>query len=122
MLTARYTHGFKKDQVAAVNALPDLSPPTDEAQNTTGTDDVSSERLALCVAQMGGFDKTLTDLNGHNEPCSAESVSHGAATRKPIESRPCDTPGGVAEWLNAPVLKTGVDLVFTVGSNPTPTA
>ena len=34
----------------------------------------------------------------------------------------CDlTCGGVAEWSNAPVLKTGVAQV-TVGSNPTPSA
>ncbi len=29
--------------------------------------------------------------------------------------------GGVAEWLKAPVLKTGRGLVSLVGSNPTPT-
>ncbi len=29
--------------------------------------------------------------------------------------------GGVAEWLKAPVLKTGRGLVPLVGSNPTPT-
>ena len=33
----------------------------------------------------------------------------------------CFLPGGVAEWLMAPVLKTGNGKPF-VGSNPTPSA
>jgi hypothetical protein len=32
-----------------------------------------------------------------------------------------DNFGGVAEWPNAPVLKTG-DMQVSVGSNPTPSA
>ena len=32
---------------------------------------------------------------------------------------PAPTPGGVVEWLMAPVLKTG-EVKASVGSNPTP--
>ena len=64
MLTARYTHGFKGDEVAAVNALPNLSQPTHEALKATGTDDTAPNRLALCLAQLGGCDDTGTDSNG----------------------------------------------------------
>ena len=38
-----------------------------------------------------------------------------------VKSNCYDAPGGVAERLNAPVLKTGRGLVPLVGSNPTPT-
>ena len=37
-LTARYTHSFKGDEVAAVNALPDLSQPPAGSARATGTD------------------------------------------------------------------------------------
>jgi len=49
MLTVRYTHGFKGDQVVAVNALSNLSRPTHEVQKATGTDDASLPCLALRV-------------------------------------------------------------------------
>lgn len=39
-----------------------------------------------------------------------------------VNQTPGHTLGGVPERLNGPVLKTGVALVVTVGSNPTPTA
>ena len=41
--------------------------------------------------------------------------------RTDVEMRKC-LLGGMAERFNAPVLKTGVGLVPTVGSNPTPSA
>ena len=47
------------------------------------------------------------------------TASKGGATMIPDDQL---APGGVPEWLNGPVLKTGVALVVTVGSNPTPTA
>ena len=44
----------------------------------------------------------------------------GHILRCPVHAR--IGAGGVAEWLKAPVLKTGKGLVPFVGSNPTPTA
>lgn len=51
-------------------------------------------------------------------------MSDAASGREDVSrySQPaCVTPGGVAERFIAPVLKTGVALVVTVGSNPSPT-
>ena len=38
-LMARYTHGFKEDEVTAVNQLPDFSPTCAEGVRKTGTND-----------------------------------------------------------------------------------
>ena len=74
MLTARYTHGFKGDEVAAVNALPDLSTPQQSARKATGTDDVracdeASAVLAECLApkeRFGAADGGASRLTASN--------------------------------------------------------
>ena len=57
-LTARYTHGFKGDDVAAVNSLPDLTGPVRERARATGTDDARpvDSVLAECLAPKGRFE------------------------------------------------------------------
>ena len=107
-LTARYTHGFKGDEVAAVNALPDLSPPTHEAQKATGTDDTAPNRLALCLAQEGGIDETLADSNGLKQKVAGQVVSAGRSRTNSVVSTPKKPPGEVPERLKGPVSKTGV--------------
>ena len=67
MLTARYTHGFKGDEVAAVNALPDLSHPGDKSAAATGTEDISAHDsvLASCLAHQQRPRETLVGAGGH---------------------------------------------------------
>ena len=67
MLTARYTHGFKGDDVAAVNALPDLSHPGDESAAATGTDGSAAgdSVLASCLAHQQRPGGTPVGAGGH---------------------------------------------------------
>jgi len=60
-LTARYTHGFKGDDVAAINALPDLSRSSQQAAKATGTDDAKPlvKNLAENLAPKGGFESSF---------------------------------------------------------------
>ena len=54
---------------------------------------------------------------------SSESIASAVqAARSVVDSDGHAPPGGVSEWFKEPVLKTGVRLSRTVGSNPTPTA
>ena len=77
MLTQQYTHGFKGDEVAAVNALPDLSGPSRQTVQATGTDDNNADpRLARCLAQDGGQGKTNVDSHGRSQPSDAMVPAH----------------------------------------------
>ena len=64
-LTSRYTHGFKGDEIAAINALPNINPTLDNTAKATGTDsrpvtesapEEDESVLALCLAQTGRFE------------------------------------------------------------------
>ena len=120
VLTARYTHGFRGDEVAAINELPNLAPTTRKNQRATGTD--GRDCLASCLASEGGLDEISMDSGRPHRPVSENDVSIGSTKANVLESRDNHTCGGVAERLNAPVLKTGRGFVPLVGSNPTPTA
>ncbi len=104
MLTARYTHGFKGDEVAAVNALPDLSGPSRQTVQATGTDgDDADARLAHCLAQSRAKHDTSVDSNGRDAHRRSPSLSDGQDVQYASHKR----FGGMAERLKAPVLKTG---------------
>ena len=66
LLTARYTHGFKGDEMAAVNALPDLAHPGDESAAATGTDGKAAgdSVLASCLAHQQRPRETSVDSSG----------------------------------------------------------
>ena len=115
MLTARYTHGFKGDEVSAIEALPDLSRSECEPVKATGTDNATADGpdsvLAFCLAPKGGSDAISTDSGGLKRAKKSDHttyVTHGQTKRNVVRSSSYITPGGVAERLNAPVLKTGV--------------
>ena len=63
VLTARYSHGFKGDEVAAINALPALNGAGSARQRATGTDDaaVAPVRLVPSLAMNHGQHKTALD-------------------------------------------------------------
>ncbi len=96
MTADRYTHVDRKRVAREMERnMPDLP-----VHRATGTED-----SCAILAQQGA------------EQC-------GSMRTTPQPTPDCDTmkSGGVAEWLKAPVLKTGRGLVSLVGSNPTPTA
>jgi hypothetical protein len=76
-------------------------------------------------AEFGGFQRSSTERRTVN-------IAEMLRTLMSHKTRICSTYGtslpsghtlgGVPERLKGPVLKTGVALVVTVGSNPTPTA
>ena len=91
-LTARYTHGFKGDEVAAINALPDLSTPDTATVLKTGTDDNPTTTnhpasttpapvgdkhfvLASCLAERGRFQESNGDSGGRIGEESADTGS-----------------------------------------------
>ena len=66
--------------------------------------------------------KTTREWPGSKVPQATKSACNGTAGFS--SKNPCNKeahPGGVLEWTNRPVLKTGVPH-GTVGSNPTPSA
>ena len=65
----RYSHSLVGEQVAAIEALPDLSLPSGQQAVATGTDDLevnqdSEKRLALCLALRDRKQHILVDDNG----------------------------------------------------------
>ena len=61
------------------------------------------------------------DLEPHHDHGTADDSRHQHLMALDDQLRMNATLGGVPERLKGPVLKTGVALVVTVGSNPTPT-
>ena len=57
MLTARYTHGFKEDEVAAVNALPDLVSIQPQEARATGTDGRGGQENSALYSASEGADR-----------------------------------------------------------------
>ena len=78
MLTARYTHGFKGDEVTAVNALPDFGGGVSGSEQATGTNDATPgpAHLARSLAQNHGKHETDTDSDGLNGECGVRAVAH----------------------------------------------
>ena len=123
MLTARYSHGFKGDEVAAINALPDLSVAGQEIQQATGTDDATAAPVRL--AQRDGLRVTQVDSGGLS---AASGNRHGRAPQPPKTSE-FDTEtvsihdtgnawrgGRVAEGTG--LLNRRAGIACTAGSNP----
>jgi len=69
MLTARYAHSFKHDEVAAVNALPTLPSDDREALRATGTDNATADTdaglLGVLLGVNGQTAIAQLDHNGH---------------------------------------------------------
>ena len=120
-LTARYSHSFKGDELAAVNALPDLTDPDLQTLRATGTCDTlpAGSSLAECLAQQDEQERTSADLGGRNTTKPGSSASAVQTGRKTVNSGSCKSSGEVSERLKEPVSKTGVVPSTTVGSNPT---
>ena len=78
ILTARYTHVFKGDEVAAINALPDFSTSGRDSAAATGTDDATADsaRLALSLAQTNAKHETSTDSNRLKDDQTPTSAAH----------------------------------------------
>ena len=74
-LTARYTHSFKNDEIAAINSLPDLSRPSGDIVRKTGTNDAPEPDSVLvrCLAKKDGLHRTDTDCNGRSDGPSAST-------------------------------------------------
>jgi len=68
VLTARYSHGFKNDEIAAVNALPSFPVETASSEAKTGTDDTEpvEPRLARHLAQKRAKHDTSADKHGQS--------------------------------------------------------
>ena len=67
-LTARYTHGLKDDEVAAVNSLPDLASPRLQEIRATGTDDYKArENSALYSASEGAESVSKVQFSAETE-------------------------------------------------------
>ena len=113
VLTARYSHGFKGDEVAAVNALPDFSHPEREAQQATGTENASPSRLARCLAQLGGQEETQVDRRGLNDRLSLPSSDEenpAFPEKNPENQHKTSGEGGIRTHGTAsrtPVFETG---------------
>ena len=91
-----------------------------DAQAATGTDEMAAlvtgsgrETVRDDAPPRADAMDATTSAGYHNCP------ENTALTGPVADHRP---PGGVAERLKAPVLKTGEGLCLSVGSNPTPTA
>ncbi len=82
----RYSHSLKEDERSALAVLPDIDVTPDHEQRATGTDDST-----CCLARDG------SDKLGSVQYDSAQSSTEAE-----------ESQGGVAERLNAPVLKTGI--------------
>ena len=78
------------DEVAAINALPDLSPRTSESAKATGTDDASAATddresvLALRLAHRERLQATQDDAGGRNADSDgdAETLQNKGKTAK----------------------------------------
>ncbi len=115
-LVDRYSRSFKNDHRALVNNGPQLRRPaitTAEAGNV----DMLPESLPLSLPQIDGTERISVHSGGL--PIARTSAdSEGAAAQKSPEkpsvltfseesAMVLDPSGEVAEWLNAPVSKTG---------------
>ena len=129
-LTARYTHGFKGDEVAAINALPDLSPRLLRAEEATGTDGAPAysepgrNSLAPCLPKKGRFPDNEVDSGILNNDKKAAS-SKTAKAKKNKDFPDKNSIKSTRRWGARAVEWTGLEnrrgLRVTVGSNPTPT-
>ncbi len=70
----RYTHTYRGEESAALDALPDLSITEPMEISATGTTDAipSQNDSASCLSELGAFQQNLTDFNG---PIKGETTS-----------------------------------------------
>ena len=89
VLTGRYTHGFKEDDLAAVNALPNLSGPVQERARATGTEDARpvDSVSAECLAPMGRFEGLSRDSDRLSASSEREAGAHEKPRKKPQNER-----------------------------------
>jgi integrase len=112
----RYSHTLRGAETTALAALPDLSI-GDSRLRATGTDGddkppppagPSRRESGRCWADSGGKSPDFHGLKmagpGATEPAATRGENAKTAEQNAIVS----TPGGVTEWPNVPVLKTGI--------------
>ena len=113
----RYSHSRREGEVAALKLLPELPMPELKLDKRSADVKSTGSVLAFCLAQNG----TLHEISGDSgRLCGTwkESAGENSSREKSLDNSRdltnspelctvCATPGGVAERLNAPVLKTG---------------
>ena len=128
LTTDRYQHTRLERAAAAMAKLPEFAlqgtgtedaPPAAEGARRVirygrGKNVVRSGNLATRAGSPG--QRNIARCEGHE---TLQKQGFDASDDSAEDDD--DHPGGVAEWLKAPVLKTGRGLVSLVGSNPTPT-
>jgi|GEM_PF-275561 len=114
----RYSHSQRENEAAALDALPDL--PLLESKNGQPSNNGNSGNsvLAFCLAQNGTLDEisgdsgrlcdTRDEVAGGNSEHAKSPENSGDLTNSVGACTLCGSPGEVAEWLNAPVSKTGL--------------
>ena len=75
-----YTHTLRGQESQAIGKLPDLSiGPESQQAKATGTDNVTPNSLAPCLARPSGKQRILVDDNGQTEVCiGSETVAQKA--------------------------------------------
>ncbi len=125
-LVDRYTRSFRLTDLSVIARGPDLTIPVgaDESMRKTGTSDLSMESenhlspdLSPDLSPSGGFPSSSVKLGEVNEANVANAIDRTSRAKTSRKDRflthigPSSTiageSGGVAEWPNAPVLKTG---------------
>jgi len=98
-LTGRYTHGFKGDDLAVVNALPDLSQRPQQAARATGTDDARAcaKNSAECLAPKGRSGAIPVGASRQTVSADRKSPAHEKArqTRRKRDSDGLNGEGGI---------------------------
>ncbi len=116
----RYTHSLRDDELAALNALPDLAQPTVEARRVTRTNNAKrvDSVLAFCLVHYGERETNSRGAGGQTGDI-VPRAQVATNTGKTAKLHGIQAPGEVSERLKEPVSKTGVAPSVTVGSNPT---
>ena len=131
-LVKRYTRSGKFVSNEMIEREPDLTPTlTPTPQTKPKRQARRSKSLAPSLAQRGGLDETSLDCGGldaEDEPTKGGPLDRpkttedaGLLTPAGESSNVSVPPGEVAEWLNAPVSKTGLpERVAGVRISPSP--
>jgi integrase len=117
----RYTHLSVADQTAALDALPDLDKPADEALRATGTDDaaaVSPSVVASCLASERPQQVVLVSGAQRRKEAAGQDATSSRALRSEGKSSRIAPSARVAELADA--LDLGSSGEILAGSTPAP--